>query len=322
MSAAGNFDLKEEIRDYWSGRAAGFDAAPGHRIDDADMAAWQRLIGAALGPLDGRAVLDGCSGLFTSPVGHGRKDIAEAVYKQLIELDFVSFAGQPWQGRLADAETLAGLPDAHFDAAVTRHLVWTLTEPASAFAAWFRVLKPGARLLVVDGDWVREGLRARLLRRIAAVLGGTVPAAADGAVHRQILSRVPYHDGLTRDRLIDDLTRAGSVYTEWRRLDGCAEPGLGVTNRQPLAAGQITRSAANQRSPASRTRPSSMIGASAQRSPRAEFVTFRLPSGVPRPRGSRATGEMMVMIRTLSAWMGCGSTRSMPRVRLASRSMP
>jgi len=39
---------------------------------------------------DGRAVLDGCSGLFTSPIGHGRKDIAEAVYKQLLELDFVS----------------------------------------------------------------------------------------------------------------------------------------------------------------------------------------------------------------------------------------
>ena len=39
---------------------------------------------------DGRAVLDGCSGLFTSPIGHGRKEIAEAIYKQLLELDFVS----------------------------------------------------------------------------------------------------------------------------------------------------------------------------------------------------------------------------------------
>ena len=39
---------------------------------------------------DGRAVLDGCSGLFTTPIGHGRKEIAEAVYKQLLELDFVS----------------------------------------------------------------------------------------------------------------------------------------------------------------------------------------------------------------------------------------
>ena len=46
-----------------------------------------------------------------------------------------------------DADTLAGLPDAPFDDAATRHLVWTPTDPPAAFAAWFRVLKPGARLL-------------------------------------------------------------------------------------------------------------------------------------------------------------------------------
>ena len=119
-------------------------------------------------------------------------------------------AGQPWHGRLADAETLGGLPDASFDGAVTRHLVWTLTQPGTAFAAWLRVLKPGARLLVVDGDWVRDGLRGRLMRRAAALLGGApVAAPADAAVHREILARVPYHDGLTRDRLIGDLVRAG-----------------------------------------------------------------------------------------------------------------
>lgn len=190
MSATGNFDLKEEIRDYWSGRAAGFDAAPGHRIDDADMAAWQRLIGAALGPLDGRAVLDlacGTGEVSRALLGLGAQVTGVDLSEAMLGRARAKLAGQPWQGRLADAEVLAGIPDAGFDGAVTRHLVWTLTEPASAFAAWFRVLKPGARLLVVDGDWVREGLRAKLLRRIAAALGGTAPAAAaaeDAARHR------------------------------------------------------------------------------------------------------------------------------------------
>ena len=40
--------------------------------------------------MQGRPVLDGASGLFTTPAGHGRKEIAEAVYKQLLELDFSS----------------------------------------------------------------------------------------------------------------------------------------------------------------------------------------------------------------------------------------
>ena len=51
------------------------------------------------------------------------------------------------KGGGGDADTLAGLPDAPFDDAATRHLVWTPTDPPAAFAAWFRVLKPGARLL-------------------------------------------------------------------------------------------------------------------------------------------------------------------------------
>jgi beta-alanine--pyruvate transaminase len=39
---------------------------------------------------EGKSVLDGCSGLYTTPAGHGRREIAEAVHKQLLELDFTS----------------------------------------------------------------------------------------------------------------------------------------------------------------------------------------------------------------------------------------
>ncbi|MCC2101365.1 MAG: aminotransferase class III-fold pyridoxal phosphate-dependent enzyme, partial [Hyphomicrobiales bacterium] len=58
---------------------------------------------------DGRAVLDGCSGLFTSPIGHGRKDIAEAVYKQLLELDFVSSFQRSHPKAFEAAERVANL---------------------------------------------------------------------------------------------------------------------------------------------------------------------------------------------------------------------
>jgi len=37
---------------------------------------------------DGRAILDAGSGLFTTPAGHGRREIADAVHAQLLELDF------------------------------------------------------------------------------------------------------------------------------------------------------------------------------------------------------------------------------------------
>lgn len=37
---------------------------------------------------DGRTIFDASSGLFTTPAGHGRTEIADAVYGQILELDF------------------------------------------------------------------------------------------------------------------------------------------------------------------------------------------------------------------------------------------
>jgi beta-alanine--pyruvate transaminase len=39
---------------------------------------------------DNKPILDGSSGLFTTPAGHGRQEIADAVYEQVLKLDFTS----------------------------------------------------------------------------------------------------------------------------------------------------------------------------------------------------------------------------------------
>jgi len=134
----GNFDLKEEIRAYWSQRAAGFDAAPGHRIAEPDAARWRGLMEAALGPLAGRHILDlacGTGEISQVMVAAGAKVTGADFSEPMLELATAKLAGRDWRGRLVDVETLASLPDASFDGAVTRHLVWTLTDPAAAFRA-------------------------------------------------------------------------------------------------------------------------------------------------------------------------------------------
>lgn len=217
-AAIANYDLKEEIRAYWSGRAATFDASVGHRIaDGAEAEAWRRLLRAGLGPIEGRPVLDLACG--TGEISRMLLDLGATVTgadfaEPMLERAAAKAARRPWQGRLVDAETLAGLPDAAFDGAVTRHLVWTLTDPHAAFAAWFRVLRPGGRLLVIDGDWVSDGPRSHALRRLAALIGGGRPrhrSPEDEDVHARILSGVHYREGLTADRLAADLARAGFV---------------------------------------------------------------------------------------------------------------
>jgi beta-alanine--pyruvate transaminase len=61
---------------------------------------------------DGRRIFDASSGLFTSPAGHGRTEIAEAVYAQILELDFTpSFLRSHPKSFQAAARVAELLPD-------------------------------------------------------------------------------------------------------------------------------------------------------------------------------------------------------------------
>jgi ubiquinone/menaquinone biosynthesis C-methylase UbiE len=52
----------------------------------------------------------------------------------------------------ADAERLP-FPSDSFDRAISRHVLWTLRHPDAAIDEWIRVLRPGGRLVVIDGQF-------------------------------------------------------------------------------------------------------------------------------------------------------------------------
>lgn len=225
--AGSNYDLKEDIRDYWSRRAATFDSSPSHKIEDRyGMPEWHRLLRQAFGlgqsvDLSGQKALDiacGTGEISRMLCGFGAEVTAIDFSETMLERARTKLAGQKWSGMLADAEQLALLPDDTFDVAVTRHLVWTLTDPQAAFAEWRRVLKPGGRLLIVDGDWTAEkGAFLRIRHWLAGLL---VPASygdgADRERHRTIVKQLHYSGGLNADLLKLDLGDAG--FTEFKTL--------------------------------------------------------------------------------------------------------
>lgn len=70
-----------------------------------------------------------------------------------------------------DAESLP-FQSSSFDLVTSRHLLWTLPQPSRALAEWMRILKPGGRILAIDGNWHDPSASKKLARRISSIVAG------------------------------------------------------------------------------------------------------------------------------------------------------
>jgi len=151
--------VKRQVAAHWDRRAPHFDEDFGHSIrTPAERAAWDRILDLVLPSRGGIDALDaGCGTGFLSfelaarghhviGVDFAPSMIAEA-RRKAAELGVSSVRFEE-----ADAEQLPFTP-ASFDLVISRHLLWTLPHPEAAIDEWIRVLRPGGRLVVVDGQF-------------------------------------------------------------------------------------------------------------------------------------------------------------------------
>lgn len=216
-----NRDLREDIRDYWSRRSATFDLAFGHRIAPGpEAAAWAAPMRDHLGPAPQRVLELACG---TGEVTRLVHDLGHEVTALDFSEPMLAVARAKHAGKrrlrflLADAGNTME-PDGSYDAILCRHLVWTLTEPEAAFADWLRILRPGGRLLVYDGDWARPSAAGRwpalALRFWDRLSPDPHHDGAMGELHGGIMRRLPFGDGLTAERLAPMLEAAGFAAVE------------------------------------------------------------------------------------------------------------
>ena len=212
-----NFGLREDIIAYWSDRAETFDQSFGHGISaGAEEQAWAGLIWGAIGAAP-RTVLElacGTGEITRVLLGLGYSVTAIDFAEPMLARARAKLGHHPAvRFRLGDAENCLE-PDARYDAVISRHLVWTLLRPQETLRDWFRVLKPGGVLVVIDGNWSEPNWFGKLYAQMSGVidrLAGRrdVLSSEMRDRHRDILRQLPFADGLTQARLTPMLKEAG-----------------------------------------------------------------------------------------------------------------
>lgn len=152
----GLMQLKEDVREYWDLRSNGFSDAVNFEIDtnaDQTRPIFQNLLEVK----PGMSALDiGCGpgaytiilaemGLSVTGIDYSEKMLEKAVENtrhRNICAEFIKM----------DAQHLE-FEDNSFDIIVSRDVFWNLDNPEAAYSELIRVLKPGGKALVADGNY-------------------------------------------------------------------------------------------------------------------------------------------------------------------------
>ncbi|MBL1099789.1 methyltransferase domain-containing protein [Streptomyces coffeae] len=164
---------------YWDAAAADFDHEPDHGLRDPDVrAAWAARLRDWLPerppsrPLD---VLDlGCGtgslALLLAEDGHRVTGVDRSA--PMAERARAKLAGTGATVLVGDAAA-PPVGEGAFDVLLVRHLLWLLPRPEAVLRHWARLLRPGGRLVLVEGRWGESepvGLESAELTRMVAPL--------------------------------------------------------------------------------------------------------------------------------------------------------
>jgi len=194
MTASQTDVVKQQVAAHWNRRAPSFDDDFGHSIrTPAERAAWDRILDLVLARRVAVDALDaGCgTGFLTFELaarGHRVTgiDFAPAMIAEARRK--AAECSVPVRLEEADAEQLP-FPHGRFDLVISRHLLWTLPHPEAAIDEWIRVLRPGGRLVVVDGQFDARA---------------TPPAAGNARTSEEYAAvgdQLPFLGGLAREEI-------------------------------------------------------------------------------------------------------------------------
>lgn len=166
--AAPSASVQDRVDAYWTARAPAYDdyqQRPERR--ELDRRAWAEVWGGALPPAPARVLDVGCGSGYVAcllaDAGHDvvGVDSATGMVDRAREhaAAMTARTGRAPDFRVGDAVD-PDLAPGSLDAVVGRYVLWTLRDAPAALAAWWRLLRPGGTLAMVDATWFPDGLAA------------------------------------------------------------------------------------------------------------------------------------------------------------------
>jgi SAM-dependent methyltransferase len=142
------------VTDFWDAQADTFDEQPDHGLrDPAVRAAWADLLLPLL-PSGSSLVDIGCGtgslAVLAAEAGHRVRGVD--LSGRMITAARAKAAGLRAEFVQGDA-AVPPYPPASCDVVLARHVLWALPDPGTALDRWVELLRPGGRLVLVEGRW-------------------------------------------------------------------------------------------------------------------------------------------------------------------------
>ncbi len=161
--------------ELWDREAETFDEAADHGLSDpACRAAWRSLLLQYLPPAPARVADLGCgTGTLALLLAEEGYDVTGVDFSPEMVRRARTKAGDVATFREGDA-ALPPLEAAAYDVVLSRHVLWAMPSPAEALGRWVRLLRPGGRLVLVEGNWsTGAGLSAEETMALVRAAGRT-----------------------------------------------------------------------------------------------------------------------------------------------------
>jgi SAM-dependent methyltransferase len=182
-------DKRDEVGEYWDEQAASFDDAPDHGLrDPAIRAAWRELLLPVMPPLPARIADLGCGtgSLAVLLAGAGYRVSGLDLAPRMVERARAKARAAAVEADFEVADAMAPpWPPGTFDVVLARHVLWALPDPGEGLDRWLALLRPGGRLILVEGRWwTGAGIESREVLNLLEARGRatSLTPLTDGAL--------------------------------------------------------------------------------------------------------------------------------------------